>query len=141
VDRLEELWERFKNEPLVKLLDARLPYLGNGKARVFASVRDEWLIVNGIVQGGVITAIADFAGVYAAMTLLPSGHAPCANINIDFLRPVTKNDLIEATANVLYDRPRSIIVEVRVRNYEGVVGGDCAYATMRFAKPRTEPKP
>jgi len=134
--RLEELRERFKKEPLVRLLKAGLRDLNTRQAHVYVPANKELLIVDGIVQGGVITAVADFAGVYVAMAQFPEGHTPCSNINIHFLKQIKEGEDIYAIATVVHMSRSSVLVEVSVSNSYELA----AQATMLFVKPRTEPK-
>lgn len=134
MNRLEELKQRFENEPLAKLLGATLLHIDGGAATVRTPVKDEFLIVGGFVQGGVTTALADFAGVYAAMSKIPAGHTPAVNINIYFLRPIGKQDeSIRAEARVVNESKNSLLVCVDVYGSDGKLK---AYGTILFAKPK-----
>lgn len=133
MDRLEELRQRFAQEPLANWLGARLESLADGQAAVGAPVRDDFLIVGGLVQGGVITILADYAGVYAAMSRLPTGHTPASQISISFLRPFKRDETIQASAEVVGETRGQLLVLIEVRG-----GGKLkAQATIVFAKPRS----
>ncbi len=134
MDRIEELKRNFEAEPLGRLLGATLTDVGGGRAVVSAPARSEVLIARvGIVQGGIIAAVADYAGVYAAMSAIPAGHTPCAGISISFFRPVKGGETIEARAAVSGETRSQLFVSVLVT----VPGGkDVALAMMTFAKPK-----
>src|SRR3989344_318660 len=131
--RLEELRQRFKSEPLGIHFGATLGHFEAGHAVVSVNVKDEFLIVDGIVQGGITTAIADFAGVYAAMSKLETGHTPAMNINIYFLSPIKTGETITAVADVINESRRTILTRVDVFNQDRE---NKAYATILFAKPK-----
>lgn len=134
MNRLEELKLHFKNESLGKFLGATLDNLNDGFATVSVRIKDEFLIVAGFVQGGITTTIADFAGVYAAMSKLPAGHTPASNINIYFLRPISKQDeLMRAEAYVVNESKSSLLVRVDVYGSDKKLK---ACATILFAKPK-----
>ena len=134
MDRIGELKERFTQEPLGIALGAVLTHLSPGKATVCVPVRDDFLIVDGIVQGGVTTVVADFAGVYAAMADLPSGHTPAGQIAIDFFRPFKAGDTMYAEAKVVSDTRSSLWVHVTVTGDD--FSKPKAFARIHFSKPK-----
>jgi uncharacterized protein (TIGR00369 family) len=137
MDRIGELKERFEQEPLGRALGAELTYLGPDRAMVKVPVRDEFLIVDGIVQGGITTVVADFAGVYAAMADLPSGHTPAGQITIDFFRPVRRGEVMHADARVVQRTRGTLWVDVNVNGDVATCNGELkAFARIRFSKPR-----
>jgi len=133
-DRLKQLELRFGSEPLGKLLDARLEFLAPGHARLSAKARDEFLIVGGFVQGGVTTALADYAAVYAAMSVIPDGHTPAMQISIQFVRPVGRGEEVTVEASVVDQTRTTVATSFDVL---GSDGKRKAFGTALFAKPRT----
>ena len=74
--------------PFTGFLGHRLVAAGGGAAEVLLAVRGEFVQEAGRVHGGVLTALADSAAVYA---LLSSGFAPGftgVELKLNFLRPV-----------------------------------------------------
>lgn len=130
--RIDELKSRFEQEPLGRLLGARLEVLEDGRSVIAVPARDELTIVGGVAQGGVTTAVADYAGVYAAMTRIPSGHTPAVQISINFLRPVRLGETMRAEARVVNESRNQIVTSVEVRGPDGKLK---ALATILFAKP------
>jgi len=130
--RLEELRSRFEQEPLGQLLEARLEVLEDGRAVISVPAKPEMMIVGGVAQGGVTTAVADYAGVYAAMTRIAAGHTPAVQISINFLRPVGLGETMRAEALVVNESRRQIVTNVEVRGRNGKLK---ALATVLFAKP------
>lgn len=133
MDRLTELRQRFGQEPLATGFGVSLDALADGSAALSYVAKDEHAIVGGIIQGGITAVIADYAGVYAAMTRIPAGHTPARRISIELLRPVRPGDVITATANVIAETRASIIAAVDVRDANGV---QKAVANVTFAKPK-----
>lgn len=133
MDRIDELKERFALEPYVKLLGISLASLGDGTAVLELTAGKELMIVGDIAQGGAIASLADYAGVYAAMTRIPSGHTPAVNISIQLHRPVRLGEKVFAAATVVNENRSSISVTAEVRGQDGKLK---ASAALYFAKPR-----
>jgi len=138
MQRLEELRLRFHEEPLGKLLSASLDELADGLAVVSVPASEGTTIVGGVVQGGITTVVADYAGVYAAMTRISAGHTPAAHISIHFLRPIKQGETMRARARVENESRGSLVVSVDVyaSDRPGDSGKRRACATILFSKPR-----
>jgi len=138
LERHDELARRFEQEPFARTLGATLQVFHNGKAYLLVgSVPQHVCIVGGVAQGGYTTSLADYAGVYAAMTLLPEGHTPCKRISIDLLRPVACGENIIAFGEVVNESRTEILVQAKV--YAAATPEKPkAVATLTFAKPRKE---
>ena len=136
--RIEELKKRFEKELSKTKMGASLDELSEDFAVVSAPVTPDMLIVEGIVQGGIITTIVDFAGVYAAMTRISSGHTPAAHIAIDFVRPIKFGEIIKAVANVTIIETRSSLwVDVIVYGNSDIKNDKIrAHAKIHFTKPK-----
>ncbi|KKT80773.1 MAG: hypothetical protein A3B99_03870 [Candidatus Yanofskybacteria bacterium RIFCSPHIGHO2_02_FULL_44_12b] len=117
-ERIDQLRQRFDTEPLVIFMDIKLEKIGKGYAVLTALIRPEFLIAGKrIVQGGVIDVIADFAGVYAAMSTIPVSeeefHTPAQTLTTHFLRPISGDEhLIRAVALVSDETRGHVIVNV-----------------------------
>ncbi len=133
MERLAELRQRFFQEPLAASFGIGLERLADGEAELKLIVKDEHGIVGGVAQGGVTTVLADYAGVYAAMTRIPAGHTPAKHIAIDLLRPVRVGDTVRASARVAAETRSTVIVAIDVT---GEDGRQRAYAVITFAKPK-----
>ena len=132
MDRCAQLREEFSQEPLGKALGASLAELSVGRAIVTCRPHRLCTIRTGIVQGGIIVALADFAGVYAAMTVMTDGHAPASSLHTHFLRPVSEGELLTATATVMNRSRSRILVEVAVMGSNALK----ARTVAEFACPR-----
>ncbi len=131
--RIEELKQGFGEHDFAKLLGVELEKLEVGIAEVSAIVTQEMLITQGIAQGGVAFSIADFAGVYAAMSRIPAGHTPLASIDGGkYYAPFRLGEKISAHAHVGAEDTRSLHVIVEV--FCGLEKRN--HFTLCFAKPK-----
>ena len=62
IDKLRELG---KTEPVAEFLDMKLVELSPGHARVSMAMKKEYINFNGMIFGGIISAVADQAFAYA----------------------------------------------------------------------------
>lgn len=132
MDRLRELKDRFIKEPFVTTLRARLIRLEPGEADVVCTPESALTVAGGIVQGGATASLADFAGVYAAMSAIPSGHTPATSMTLSFLRPVMEGEEVLISAKVVNTSRTRILTSVTV-----TVGVALkAVAIIEFARPR-----
>jgi uncharacterized protein (TIGR00369 family) len=132
--RYVDLVERFNKEPLGRACNARLVAIRRGRAVVKMMMRPDHLIFDPpIVQGGIMTVLADFAGVYAAMASIPEGHTPAKRLTIDFLRPIYRSEQLTALAEMENESKTEVLIRVRVTNEEDKL---VALSTITFGKPR-----
>ncbi len=85
----ERLLAEFPSVPLNRLLDLRLERLAEGEAAVTMPVMEAYLQEGGVVHGGVISALADTAAVYALIPGLPEDRTLTGvEFKMSFLKPV-----------------------------------------------------
>ncbi len=85
----DPLVEEFPNVPLNRLLGLRLERLEEGEAEVAMPVKEAYLQEGGVVHGGVISALADTAAVYALIPGLPEDRTLTGvEFKVSFLKPV-----------------------------------------------------
>lgn len=133
MDRIDELKERFSREPYAKTIGASLVSLGDGTAVLEMTAGPGLMIVGDIAQGGAIASLADYAGVYAAMTLIPKEHTPAVTISTQLHRPVRLGEKVFATATVVNESRTSFFVLAEVRGEDGKLK---ASASVFFFKPK-----
>jgi uncharacterized protein (TIGR00369 family) len=93
---------------------------------------------NGVVQGGVLTAIADAAMGMAGMTVQEMGWANTTiELKINFLRPVIRG-LVKAEARVVRAGRTVIFLEATVLNAEGKVAAVASSSVLAFQLPPRE---
>jgi len=111
-DRIDALVKDFPNHEYGRTLKAELVRLGHGEATIRCKVGGHLTITHAIVprgedvpkrlaQGGVEFSLANYAAVFAAMTLFPSGHTALRKcLNGEWPRPVFEGDVLQAIATV-----------------------------------------
>jgi len=83
------------------LLGATLSAVEPGKVEITLPFRDDLTQQNGYLHAGMVTAIADSACGYAALTLLPAGSEVLSvEFKVNLLRPAAGGSFV-ATATVL----------------------------------------
>ncbi len=113
---LEALRRHFENDRFAAANGMRLVELRPGYAKTTLQVEDRHLNNLGIVQGGVVFTLADFAFGVAAKT---GGKAAVAvNAAISFLRPTRTGSLTAEATEVSRSRRLSVCT-VRVTNESG----------------------
>ncbi len=130
----EELREEFSSVPLNRLLELRLESLAEGAAEVAMPVKEAYLQEGGVVHGGVISALADTAAVYALIPGLPEERTMTGvEFKVSFLRParVGAGDLVARAHTVR--RGRQIgFSEVEVsQNGKAVATGSFTFLIYR----------
>ena len=94
---------------------------------------------NGVVQGGVLTAIADAAMGMAGMTIQEVGWANTTiELKINFVRPVIRG-LVSAEARVVQAGKSLIFLEAEVKNADGKLAALATSTVLAFQLPAQEP--
>jgi uncharacterized protein (TIGR00369 family) len=94
---------------------------------------------NGVVQGGVLTAIADAAMGMAGMTMQEVGWANTTiELKINFIRPVISGR-VKAEGRVVKLGGTVIFTEATVLNAEGRVAARATSSALAFQLPPREP--
>jgi len=114
--------------PFIKFVGIQVPQLGQGYARFLLPFKPELANTIGLMQGGVIAALADEAVAYALYSLVPEGEMfNTVEMKINFLGPVKEGDVV-AEARIA-KRGRTISLgEFEVRQADRLVAkGLCTY--------------
>ncbi|HQR25536.1 MAG TPA: PaaI family thioesterase [Nocardioides sp.] len=91
----------FESQGLMRLLAARLTLVEPGRVHVALERRPEVSQQHGYVHAGATSAIADSAGGYAALTLMPpTSEVLTVGYTLNLLAPAT-GDYLEAVGTVL----------------------------------------
>ena len=92
--------ESFRRQRIMKHLGARISRLERGLVEISATNRTELSQQDGFVHAGVLVSLADSAGGYATLSLLPKGSRVLSvELNMNFLRPAT-GEMIRARGRV-----------------------------------------
>ena len=93
---------------------------------------------NGVVQGGVLTAIADAAMGMAGMTVQEVGWANTTiELKINFIRPVVRGN-VKAEGRVIRAGKTVIFLESTVHNAEGKLAAKATSSVLAFQLPPSE---
>jgi acyl-CoA thioesterase len=114
--------------PFIKFVGIQVPQLGKGYARFVLPFKPELANSIGLMQGGVIAALADEAVAFALYSLVPEGETfNTVEMKINFLGAVKEGDVI-AEAHIA-KRGRTISLgEFEVRQADRLVAkGLCTY--------------
>ncbi|MFG0336241.1 MAG: PaaI family thioesterase [Maioricimonas sp. JB049] len=96
--------------PFLDLLGVEPVEIGDARASIRLRVEDRHLRVGGIAHGGVVASLLDTAVGLAAATVAPHGHdLVTAQLNVNFIRPVNRNEVLIATGQVLHAGNRTAV--------------------------------
>ena len=124
----QEVLDSFNQQGLTATLGASLTHVAAGEVWISVPFASHLTQQNGFLHGGIVTAIADTACGYAAMTLAPAGHNPLAvEFKINLLAPA-RGDRFEARATVL--RNGATLTVARADVYAIAASGEQLIATM-----------
>jgi uncharacterized protein (TIGR00369 family) len=117
---LESYVRNFRRcNPWAEFFDVRIEKMEPGFARLVLPFRHEYTHGLKVVQGGVITAIADAAVAHAIMPMLEPGQScTTVEIKINFLAPVSREDMI-GEAHVIKRGRQIVLGEADVKSPEG----------------------
>jgi acyl-CoA thioesterase len=113
---IERLKEIGKNEQIASFLGMKLIELSTGYARVSMEMKPEYINFNGMVFGGIISAVADQAFAYATNSVVTPNVA--SQFNIHFIAAAGVKDKLIAECRVLKKGKRVCISEIKVTNQE-----------------------
>ena len=116
-DTVAELKAKAQGEPIADFLKMRLVELTPGYAKVTMKLRPEFLTFNGVIFGGIITALADQAFAYASNSLSYPSFA--SQINIHLIAGAEVSDELTAECRVIKSGRRVGISEMTVTNQAG----------------------
>jgi acyl-CoA thioesterase len=128
---IEKLRELEKTEPIASFLGLELIELSPGHARVTMHMKPEYLNFNGMVFGGIISAVADQAFAFATNSVITPNVA--SQFNIHFIAPAAAGDMLTAECNVIKSGKRVCISEIKVTSQEGKTIAVCTGTTIPLA--------
>ena len=124
--------ERLAANPFIKFIGVQVPQLGQGYARFVLPFKPDLANSIGLMQGGVIAALADEAVAFALYSLVKEGETiNTVEMKINFLGAVKEGE-VEALAQIS-KRGRTISLgEFEVRQGERLVAkGLCTYIHLK----------
>ncbi|MCX6007459.1 MAG: PaaI family thioesterase [Chloroflexi bacterium] len=115
-NEIERLKELGKNEQIASFLGMKLIELSTGYARVSMEMKPQYVNFNGMIFGGIISAVADQAFAYATNSVITPNVA--SQFNIHFIAAAGEKDELFAECRVLKKGKRVCISEIKVTNQE-----------------------
>jgi uncharacterized protein (TIGR00369 family) len=120
--------------PAWSRLGFRLADLGEGTASVEMTPTADMATESGVVDGGIISALADAAMGRSLRTLgSVATTAVCFDLKLTFISAVMAGDNLRATAKVVHAGRRTAVTECRIESSEGRL---IATASATFAVTR-----
>ena len=130
--------ESYNPSPIFKLLGIRLVKLEVGSAVLEMPVKEEHTHNGGIVQGGVITVLADSAIAYAVRSALADdADQTSIDLKINFIRPVAAGT-IRAEGWLIHMGSRTAVGESIVLNEQGKVVAKCLSSVLIMPRQNGE---
>lgn len=97
----EKIQQSFKNQGLMKTLNAQLDEVENGRVKITCAFSEALTQQHGFFHAGVLTSIVDSACGYAALTIMPeNAEVLTVEFKINFIKPA-KTDKLIAIGTVL----------------------------------------
>lgn len=122
-------------------IGARVVEVEPGRAVVELRATAQHRHDGGVVQGGVITQIADAAMGISLLSLQERGMANTTiELKINFMRPVVEG-LIRATGRVVEMRPTLLFSEADVTDEQGRLVAHATSTCLAIPRPRRTPAP
>jgi uncharacterized protein (TIGR00369 family) len=122
--------------PILNLLGIRLLDIEPGRARLFLPFRPELTRGDGVVQGGIVTTLADTSIAHAALAaLFPDATTNTIELKMNFMRPGTTDLTCESW--LIHKGRRTIVGESAVSDAGGKLVAKCLSAVM--VMPHTSP--
>lgn len=128
---IEKLKKLANSEPVASFLGMRLLEISDGYARVAMKMKAEYLNFNGMVFGGIISAVADQAFAYATNSVITPNVA--SQFNIHFIASAGENDELIAECRVIKSGKRVCISEMTVTNQDGKLIAKATGTTIPLA--------
>lgn len=137
-----EVWEeRAKIAKVSRFIGQKLEVMEEGVCKIALPFRDDFEQIFGVVHGGFITLIADTAGYFAAATLAGEIPLATAEIKMNFVAPVYRDDLY-AIGKVVKKGRQLIVCELKVftsRDNRLIALGIATYS--RISSNKVKPAP
>ena len=113
----------------MQFYNARISRLEKGLVEISTRSRQEYTQQDGYVHAGALVTLADSAGGYATLSLLPAGsRVPTIQLKLNFLRPAS-GTIIRGRGHVKKIGRTISVVEVEARLKDGRNWATCAWGS------------
>lgn len=115
---LERAYNIFNTQGFLTFTGVKIESLEKGKAILSCENKKELSQSLGYMHGGMVAAILDTAGGFAAFTLIPSNcYVVTSELKINYMRPVISKKVI-GVGEVISQGKRLIVVEATLKDEE-----------------------
>lgn len=126
----QEWFRNYRPSPIFELLDIRLLKLEPGFSLLELPVRKELTHNGGIVQGGIITTLADSAIAFAVRSALPDDTRQTSiDLKMNFIHPVSSGT-VTCEAWLVHLGRRTAVGESIVLNEQGKAVAKCLSSVL-----------
>jgi uncharacterized protein (TIGR00369 family) len=127
---------RLPEPPMARLIGARLALVGDGEARFVCAPDESVYNPLGIVHGGLLCTLLDFAAGAAVQTALPAGVGfSSIDIKVSYLKALRSDGgQVEAHGKTLHMGRRVAFAEAHARNADGDLVGH-AVSSLALLRP------
>ncbi len=120
----------FRKQGIMRLLGARLSRLEKGLVEISTRTRPRLSQQDGFVHAGAMASLADSAGGYATLSLLPPGSRVLSvEFKLNFTRPAI-GDMIRGQGRVRKLGRTIAVCELEVYIREGKIWSSCAWGSQ-----------
>jgi acyl-CoA thioesterase len=116
-DSLIELKSRMQNEPVAEFMGVKLLNISPGYAKATMKMKPEYVNFHGVIQGGIMMTLADFAFGWAVNSVAFPSVA--SQLNFHFIARAEVNDELTAECRVIKNGRRAGIAEISINNQKG----------------------
>jgi len=132
---LAELIAKAEGEPIASFLKMKFVELSPGYAKVSMKVLPEYLNFNGMIFGGIISAVADQAFALATNSLVMRSIA--SQFNIHYINAPSVGDELIAECRVIKSGRRVGVSEMTVTNQDGKLIAKATGTTIPVTESKT----
>ena len=126
----QEWLRNYRPSPIFELLNIRLVKLEPGFCLLELPVRKELTHNGGIVQGGIITTLADSAIAFAVRSALPDGTRQTSiDLKMNFIRPISSGT-VTCEGWLVHMGRRTAVGESIVLNEQGKAVAKCLSSVL-----------
>lgn len=106
--------ERLPKDRVARAHRMELEHLSRGSAVVKMPVTKNMTVMEGFANGGFLNVVGNIAGVYAAMSTIPEGHARLKTDSMYRTNPALPGHVLRAVAKVIHSSGRFVDVGVKI---------------------------
>lgn len=128
-----------EGDPVFRMLEAKIKSLNRGEAVIEVPYKLEITRRGGVLNGGMIMTIMDFAGGVAVATINDGDDQVTQELKVNFLEPMYRGPFT-CSAKVIRKGSTAVVVEIEFRDSSGTLGAKAlgTWYLIRGRKVRVE---